>query len=88
MDYGILWKSAYLAHSVKKGGSTRYILTDALYAEDLEGTQIAAAIFFYPLDLLESRKLTSSLNLFEKNLLKDKAFREKTIQVISSEGVI
>ncbi|MCC3377724.1 D-alanyl-D-alanine carboxypeptidase, partial [Cohnella sp. REN36] len=36
----------WLQHAGKKGGSTAYILTDAMYATTKEGTRTELAVFF------------------------------------------
>lgn len=71
----------WLQHAGKKGGSTAYILTDAMYATTKEGTRIELAVFFHHLQPEEVEKLTGSLNEFELLLLQDKAFQTK----VSSE---
>lgn len=68
---------SWLARAGKKGGSTQYILTDALFAEDRQGNKYELVIFFYPLKLYEIMKLNHGLNDFEKKLLQDEEFRLK-----------
>lgn len=70
----------WLNRAGKKGGSTQYILTDALFAEDKEGNKYELAIFFNDLKWYEAYKLMKSLNEFELKLLTDKSFREELIE--------
>jgi D-alanyl-D-alanine carboxypeptidase len=70
----------WLNRAGKKGGSTQYILTDAMFAEDKKGNKFELAIFFNDLGLLEGRKLMVSLNEFELKLLSDAAFRDEVYQ--------
>lgn len=67
----------WLKRAGKKGGSTQYILTDALFAEDKNGNKFEMAIFFNKLEWYETQKLMNSLNGFELQLLSDKMFREE-----------
>lgn len=67
----------WLNRAGKKGGSTAYILTDAIFAEDKEGDYYEAVIFFNDLKGLEAYKLMKSLNEFELKLLKDEQFQDK-----------
>ncbi|WP_407269945.1 hypothetical protein [Radiobacillus sp. PE A8.2] len=45
----------WLKRAGKKGGSTRYILTDTLFAEDKKGHKYEMAIFSMSLDLLNHK---------------------------------
>ncbi|MNI09803.1 hypothetical protein D3C73_628890 [compost metagenome] len=67
----------WLKHAGRKGGSTSYVLTEAIYATDKEGNRTELAIFFNDLDELQMTKLTASLNAFEIELLKNAEFSAK-----------
>lgn len=69
----------WLKRAGKKGGSTIYILTDALFAEDIVGNKYELVIFFNDLKWYEAFKLMKSLNEFELKLLSDKSFRDELI---------
>jgi D-alanyl-D-alanine carboxypeptidase len=64
-------------HAGRKGGSTAFVLTDAIYATDKEGNRTELAIFFNNLDEIQAMKLSTSLNTFEVELLKNADFRSK-----------
>ncbi len=68
-------------HAGSKGGSTAYVLTQAIYATDKEGNQMEMAIFFNDLDEVQMEKLTASLNEFGKKLLTDAHSATKQLQV-------
>lgn len=76
----------WLSRAGKKGGSTQYILTDALFAEDKKGNKYELAIFFNDLGWIEGRKLMASLNEFELKLLSDASFREEVYQKLGVKG--
>ncbi len=67
----------WLRRAGKKGGSTAYILTDALYVENKEDDNFELVIFFNELKWYESYKLMKSLNEFELKMLTDEQFRTK-----------
>lgn len=69
----------WLKRAGKKGGSTQYILTDTLFAEDKDGNKYELAIFFNDLKWYEALRLMKSLNEFELNLLSDESYREELI---------
>lgn len=75
----------WLEHAGRKGGSTSYVLTEAIYATDKHGARTELALFFNDLGTMESMKLTASLNEFELKLLKDEAFRNKVIAGIGQQ---
>jgi len=64
-------------HLGMKGGSTAFVLTEALYARDHENNQTEIAVFFNNLTTLESIKLQSSSDEFALKILKDEEFRKK-----------
>jgi D-alanyl-D-alanine carboxypeptidase len=67
----------WLKRAGKKGGSTRSILTDSMFAEDVRGNRYEIAIFFNKLQGHQFPKLIASLNEFEYKLLTDTVFKEK-----------
>ncbi|MBO1001363.1 serine hydrolase [Pseudogracilibacillus auburnensis] len=69
----------WLKRAGKKGGSTQYILTDAIFAEDKQGNKFEIVIFFDDLKWYEGFKLTNSLNEFELKLLSDESFRDEIL---------
>jgi len=70
----------WLKRAGKKGGSTRYILTDAMFGEDKNGNKYELAIFFDDLKWYEAFKLGKSLNEFELKLLTEESFREELVE--------
>lgn len=75
----------WLVHAGKKGGSTAYILTDAMYATDKQGAKTELAVFFNDLQSKESDELTAVLNEFELLLLRDEKFRQKVIEELKQK---
>ena len=67
----------WLEHAGMKGGSTAFVLTKAQYATDKKGNTTELAYFFNDLGLLENRRLQSSMNEFELNILSNEDFRIK-----------
>ena len=68
---------ASFKHFGAKGGSTAFVLTQALYARDFENNQTEIAVFFNNLTTLESIKLQASSDEFMMKVLKDGEFRKK-----------
>ncbi|NGQ95757.1 serine hydrolase [Brevibacillus sp. SYP-B805] len=68
---------SWLEHAGRKGGSTAYVLTEAMYATDKQGNQTELAMFFHRLSPTELTKLSSAINAFELKLLRDSEFRRK-----------
>ncbi|WP_054950275.1 serine hydrolase [Numidum massiliense] len=62
-------------HLGGKGGSTAYMLTQALYAEDNAGNKTELAVFFYDILGYETSKLKHSIDAFLKKVLIDETFR-------------
>jgi len=73
----------WLERAGKKGGSTMYIITDALFAEDKQGNKFELAIFFNELEWYQSRKLMASLNEFELKLLNDPSIRDDMYELLN-----
>ena len=71
-------KSSFF-HLGAKGGSTAFVITEALYAKDFKNNQTEIALFFNNLTTLESIKLQASLDAFMMKVLKDGEFRKKLI---------
>lgn len=71
------------AHLGAKGGSTAFILNDAMYAEDLSGNKNEIVILMNDLNMWQSFMLGQNLNSFESNLLGSAEYREKVQQEIS-----
>lgn len=66
-----------LLHAGTKGGSSAYILTQALYATDKKSNKTEIAIFFNNLTPEENKKLQPHLNQFHTSVLYDAKFREE-----------
>ncbi|MCF3944778.1 serine hydrolase [Oceanobacillus alkalisoli] len=75
----------YYTHIGSKGGSTAFILNDALYAEDLEGDRIEIVLFTDDLNLWQSLMLQNNINSFEVNLIGDEAYRLKVKQTLEEQ---
>ncbi|MBD2861062.1 serine hydrolase [Paenibacillus oceani] len=71
-------------HAGRKGGSTAYVLTDAIYATAKDGTRIELALFFNGLNAVEMMKLSASLNAFELKLLTEPLYAETVGRKIGS----
>lgn len=76
-----------LLHAGTKGGSSKYILTQALYATDKIGNKTEIAIFFNNLTPQENNKLQPHLNQFHTSVLYDAKFREELKQLKSGKRV-
>jgi len=74
----------WLEHAGMKGGSTAFVLTKALYAEDKSGNKIELAYFIDDMSPLENTKLQMSMNAFELAILTDKTFRSKVVEAINN----
>lgn len=76
-----------LLHAGTKGGSTAYILTQALYATDKKRNKTEIAIFFNNLTPEENKKLQPHLNQFHTSVLYDAKFREELKKLKSGKKV-
>lgn len=65
----------WLTHAGQKGGSTAFVLTNALYATDKEQNKTEIVFFSNNLTKLEQKKLSQNLNEFQLQFLKDREFR-------------
>ncbi|UNL82905.1 serine hydrolase [Priestia koreensis] len=68
-----------------KGGSTAYVLTDALYATSKDGEKTAIAIFLKDLTPSQQEKLQKSIEAFEYRLLTDAAYQTHVEKQLSGE---
>jgi len=73
----------WLNHCGMKGGSTAYVLTMSLYAEDKKKNKIEMAYFFNNINLFEGTKLQGSINKFHIKVITDEAFRAKLSQELA-----
>ncbi|RWR08963.1 hypothetical protein [Siminovitchia fortis] len=65
------------AASKNVGGSTAFVLTNAMYAEDKKGNRTEFAFFANDLGMIEQMQLTRKLNSFQLKILTDPSFRSK-----------
>lgn len=72
-------------HAGRKGGSTAFVLTNAIYATDHDGNTTELAFFANQLSRYEQRKLAENMNLFQLNILKDSRFREKVREELADQ---
>lgn len=75
----------WFTHAGMKGGSTAFVLTKALYANDKKGNTTELAYFLNDLGIMESKKLRASMNQFELKILTDKEFRDKIVTTLKNE---
>ncbi len=71
------------AHLGAKGGSTAFILNDAMYAEDHKGNQIEMVIFIDDLNLWQRILMRKNTNSFESELLGSERYRLKVQEELS-----
>lgn len=79
LEYNEANKDFYL-HLGAKGGSTAFILNDALYVEDLSGNKMEIVIFTDQLNIWQNLMLQNNLNSFQVNLISDEDYRIKVKQ--------
>lgn len=65
------------AHLGMKGGSTLFVLTDAVYAETLEGDQTEIVLLTDNLSFLKGFLLRHNLNSFVSNLIGNEEFQQE-----------
>lgn len=75
----------FYAHIGAKGGSTAFILNDALYAEDLDGNKTEIVILTDDLNIWESLMLGRNLNSFQVNIIMNEDYLEKVKQELQSD---
>ncbi|MBG9979462.1 hypothetical protein HZY91_10660 [Facklamia sp. DSM 111018] len=71
------------AHLGSKGGSTGFILNDALYAENHQGDRIEMVLLTDDLSLGKQMFLSHHLNSFESKLLGSEDFRREVKEALS-----
>lgn len=74
----------WLIHAGKKGGSTAFVLTSAMYAIDKDGNQTEFAFFSNDLTHIEQTKLSNNINGFHLKFLKDGEFRKRVKEELST----
>ena len=70
------------AHIGAKGGSTPFVLNDAMYAENLNGDKYEIVLLFDNLNLIDRLLLNHNWNSFESKLLRDADYRNKVRDMI------
>lgn len=60
-----------LKHLGRKGGSTAFLLTEAMYATDYCGNKLALAFFANDLTMLEQEKLALNLRPYYEDLMRE-----------------
>lgn len=65
------------AHIGTKGGSTLFVLNNAMYVENLNGNQYEVVFLFDDLNFIEHFLLRLNRNSFESKLLRDADYRDK-----------
>lgn len=68
---------SWLQHAGQKGGSTMFVLTNAMYATDKQHNQTEIVLLTNELSILEQIKLSRNLNAFQLQVLSDPAFLEE-----------
>ena len=68
---------SWLLHAGMKGGSTMFVLTNALYATLKNGTKIELAYFFNNLSQKQNEMLQRWMNDFDLEVLTNESFRKK-----------
>jgi|GEM_PF-207798 len=70
-------------HLGAKGGSTAFVLNDAIYAEDHHGNKIEMVIFTNDLNFWQGLLIRKNMNSFESKLLGSKDYRLKVQKKLS-----
>lgn len=70
-------------HLGAKGGSTAFIVNDAMYAENHNGDKIEMVIFTDDLSLWQGMLIRNNLNSFESKLLGNEEYRLKIVKELS-----
>ncbi len=71
----------FYEHLGSKGGSTLFIMTKALYAKDKKGNRTEIVYFFNNLEPQERKKMTMSMNDFERAVLRNPKMAERVHQI-------
>ncbi|QJP35299.1 serine hydrolase [Nonlabens sp. Ci31] len=74
----------FYQHIGIKGGSTLFIMTKALYAEDHKGNKTEMAYFFNGLEAQERKKMTMSINDFDRTVLRNPMMVQKIKKLFST----
>lgn len=74
----------HYAHVGSKGGSTMFVLTNAMYVEDLTGNQFELVYLMDQLNILENFLIRKNRNSFEAKLMRDTDFRAEVRQVLQN----
>lgn len=69
----------FLCYGGRKGGSTLFLLTNVLYATDLNGNQTEIVVMFNHLTETDSMRLMNTLIQFNIELIRSKDFRKRLI---------
>lgn len=70
------------AHIGSKGGSTLFVLNNAMYVENLKGDQYEMVILLNDLKFHEHFLLSNNRNSFERKLLNDTDFRDEVREAL------
>jgi len=76
----------WLKHSGSKGGSTGWVLAEALYATDKKGNRTELVYFLNDLSRLQSRSISKSMNEFNLKLLNNEDFRNTVKIALGQHG--
>lgn len=68
---------SWLQHAGQKGGSTMFVLTNAMYATDKQQNQTEIILLTNELSILEQIKLSRNLNAFQLQILSEPEFLEE-----------
>lgn len=78
----------WLKHAGQKGGSTAFVLTKAMYAEDKKGNRTEFAFFANDLGTIEQMQLTKKLNSFQLEILTNPSFRSKVEKILGTSNSV
>ncbi|AGC78502.1 D-alanyl-D-alanine carboxypeptidase [Nonlabens dokdonensis DSW-6] len=71
----------FYQHLGSKGGSTLFIMAQALYAQDQKGNRTEMVYFFNNLEPQERKKMTMSMSDFERAVLRDPKMAQKVHEI-------
>ncbi|SDK01390.1 D-alanyl-D-alanine carboxypeptidase [Jeotgalicoccus aerolatus] len=71
------------SHLGAKGGSTAFILNDAMYAEENNGNKVEIVLLTNDLNIWQQIRLSHNLNSFESKLIGDKSYRQRVQKELS-----
>ncbi|KGR82164.1 serine hydrolase [Lysinibacillus odysseyi] len=75
---------SWLRHAGQKGGSTKFVLTKAMYATDKQENQTEIVLLLNELSFFEQIILSRNLNAFQLKVLSDPAFIKKMKKTIEN----